>query len=55
MVEHASPQYRSLLRFEFHSPMAGSTPGLSEADLLRPENGGTSDGLACLMCMKLKM
>jgi hypothetical protein len=48
-VEHATPQSRSLLRFEFHSPMGGPTPGLSEADLLRSENGGTSDGLA--MCM----
>jgi hypothetical protein len=54
MVEHASPQYQNLLRFEFHSPMAGPTPGLSEADLLRSGNGGTSDGLAGLMCMNLK-
>jgi hypothetical protein len=53
-VEHASPQYRSLLRFEFHSLIPGPTPGLSEVDLLRPENGGTSDGLDCLMCMSLK-
>jgi hypothetical protein len=43
-----------LLRFEFHSLIPGPTPGLSEAGLMRPENGGTSDGLDCLMCMNLK-